>query len=96
MGGGAGDEESINAIDVRGGREKQANAAASATWNSISALRTNFLALQNCAMHRAIVEYSVFGVCGQQAGALVCRRSQRRASGLKLPCMLASAPASLC
>jgi hypothetical protein len=55
MGGGAGDEESINAIDVRGGREKQANAAASATWNSISALRTNFLALQNCAMHRAMV-----------------------------------------
>jgi hypothetical protein len=32
MGGGAEcDEESINAIDVRGGREKQANAEASAT-----------------------------------------------------------------
>jgi hypothetical protein len=58
MGGGAGDdEEGINAIDVRGGREKQANAEASATLEAHLRTSHEFSChpLQNCAMHRTMV-----------------------------------------
>jgi hypothetical protein len=51
-----GDEESINAIDVRGGKAGYVNAEANCTmerYNGTSALRTH--PANNCAIHRIIV-----------------------------------------